>query len=296
MVINMKKSALLIVCVLLLSMGTLGHAKIFENVSKGGRSLGVGGAFTAGDGVESVFYNIAGLATVKGIEFEANLQPSVTFENMSVYGSAIAVRLPMLSVGGYIHMQNLSGYLSETTLVAGAAMDLPVLKKLFKKVTVGAGVRLYMLSKDFNLAGEADSVSAISFDLGLRFQISKTFVLGIAVQNLLTPTMSFFSVDGVGEKTDLEFRIGMKWALNEFFSLYTDYVNYPDSGAQIAAKGLHIGGEMMFYNVFLLRVGIDEGNLAIGLGLKTGNVDIDLAIKNQGELGMYYQTGIILKF
>lgn len=291
-----KYSVLIGLVAVMLTSGTA-YGKFFENLSKGGRSLGVGGAYVAGQGVEAIYYNPAQMLTVKGLNVVANVQPGIAHPDMMFLSTGAVYNLGSLAVGGYFNMQNLAGYVGETTLVAGAGLDLSsIFKGIFKNFYAGANLRMYLLSKEFSLGleGEQDSWAGFSADIGISIAFNDNLTLGLAVINLLAPNMTFFS-GGEGEATNREIRIGIKWELNEFFRMYADYADYPAPDVEGTTPGLHIGGEMEFYKVFLLRLGIDEGELCIGIGLVTPTLNVDLAFKVQGEMGLYYQTGLTLK-
>jgi len=288
--------ALVLALSLFMGLAGQGTAKIFENLTRGGRALGLGGAYTAGSGSDSLFYNIAGMRSIKGVEAGFSFQPGGFSDDLTTLSGSIVVSLPAVSAGGYLNILTLDGFTTETTVVAGAAIDLPVLKGIFKRFSVGVAARLYLMSKDFTLAAEKGSDSATSVDLGVQAQVGEWFVVALSALNILSPELSYYDGEaGTGEATDREVRVGFRLNLLKEFAVYGDYAFYAAVDSDIGVKGLHLGAEIVFYDVFRMRFGMDEGDLTFGAGIAANYIDVNFALKAKGVLGLYYQAGVVVK-
>jgi hypothetical protein len=305
-----KNLAKLALAVIILVSPILCNAA-FEQSIVGARPAGLGGAYTAvSDDVYSVYYNPAGLARIKRMEFSAQytklhvgLDDGSSIGN-SFIGVATPVKIDEKDWGtvGFSWLQfNLTNLYQENTMTLSYSK-----KNLVGKLDAGMNIKsmslaytqtdetMHYYDNDGNVASHGqDSLFAqhgygktmLDFDIGFQYQLYKNYKLGFSAVNLTQPNVSLENTPGVnlntiykigGVHTGDDYSIGIDM-------LTTNFNNTSDWRTAIA-------GEKKLGSGLSLRTSFGIGsrdylNFSWGIGYKTEEIQIDYAL-------LYPLTGI----
>jgi hypothetical protein len=130
------------------------------------------------------------------------------------------------------------------------------------------------------------SKDVITYDAGIIYKFDKL-------------SLGFSGLNLIGKLGDYDlpetFRYGAAFTYRKLNLLF-DYV----SQLKIQKDYYDIGGEMLFQNIFFVRLGYkitdDFGGLTYGFGIKAGNFDIDYALSSYSDLGSTQRAGITYCF
>jgi hypothetical protein len=183
----------------------------FEELPTGARQAGMGNAFTAvADDVYSAYYNPAGLVQLRRSEFTAaysKLYSGLT-DGSSISRSYLAYGHPTAKYGtfgvSYLSL-SLADLYSESTMAmhyAAAVRErwnlggsLKFLKKSFgsdayTQNAINSDTGASLGGPDPVFAKNGSSKSAVSFDLGAQYRISRIYGVGLAILNVNNPNMA----------------------------------------------------------------------------------------------------------
>jgi hypothetical protein len=212
------KQLRIVPALLLILSTTLPSYASFEELPTGARQAGLGNAFTAiADDVYATYYNPAGLAQLHRSEFSAyyaKLYSGLT-DGSSIGRSYIAYGHPTQKHGtfGFSFLDlSLAGLYSENTFALHYATalrerwNLGASAKLLKKsfgsdaytqnaINSDADSSVSLGHPDPLFAANGTSKTAISFDVGTQYRISRIYGLGLAILNINSPNMALSPSD-----------------------------------------------------------------------------------------------------
>lgn len=289
----------LIITGLLLLLSVSLSADLFENYSRGGRALGMGGAFVGlADDVYAVVYNPAGLGGQKGVAVNFNYQPVMGYDDIATLGALFRINFGNIGIGGSFYQIAQDGGTSFSTVNLAGGMALPGLKMgPVSNLRVGVVANLYIIQPDgFSPTDNVkDSATAFSFGISALVNLfSPKFSVGFYVNNINQPNISVTETGG-GTDIKREARIGLSYLLNEYFRLSLDYAIRDYAGETEALNNIFIGSEIYFYKAVMLRFGFDEGKMTIGLGIDGKNFELNGAVRVEPDINLYYQFDLTLK-
>lgn len=276
-------------------------AELFENYTRGGRVLGIGGAFVGGaDDIYSLIYNPAGLSSLKGAAASFNYQPGFASEEVNALGAMAGYGFGAFAVGGSFYQLGQDGGLTMTSLVFAGSFRVP--GGAIGPITdlrLGLNCNLYMLSIDGYTATAAEGFNAnpSAFDLGVSVQfgfLTEALRIGIHANNLLEPSISFLGSGG-GSKIKREIRVGASLLANEYLRINLDraFRDYGYTSGILA--NMYLGAEVNFYKAVAFRFGFDEGKMTLGVGVTGAQFDVNAAIRIENNVNLYYQLDLTLK-
>jgi hypothetical protein len=183
----------------------------FEELPTGARQAGLGNAFTAiADDVYSTYYNPSGLAQLHRSEFTAyyaKLYSGLT-DGSSIGRSFVAYGHPTAKYGtfgfSYLSLSLADLYTESTFALHYAAAvgqrwnlggSMKLLKKSFGSDTytenaINSDTGASLGGPDPLFAKYGSSKSAVSFDLGAQYRISRIYGIGLTILNLNSPNMA----------------------------------------------------------------------------------------------------------
>jgi len=276
----------------------------FEELPTGARQAGLGNSFTAiSDDVYAAYYNPAGLVQLHRSEFSAyyaKLYSGLT-DGSSIGRSFIAYGHPTAKHGtfGFSYLDlSLAGLYSESTFALHYATavrerwNLGGSMKLLKK---SYGSDLYTqnaIDDDGHSLGAPDplfakngsSKSAISFDLGAQYRISRIYGVGLAILNINSPNMALSPSDT--DKVASVYKAGLARKTK------TTAVDAEVSMRKFTSDEFrfNMGGERWIRDSFAIRGGLGFGQrqyqvTSIGFSYKWESLQFDYAL-------VYPLTGI----
>ena len=268
-----------------------------QDINIGARAVGMGGAFTAMvDDSSAVYYNTAGLAKIKNIEFYGAFDKWLMDANftqgyvvMPVGFGAIGGAFTFTDFGKFQQRDD-SGALtgapdiSPNNIAASLSYGFPVNDML----SAGLGV------KYSNLTIDDYSESAVMFDLGLQAQLAGIVMLGAALQNLDTSFTNGYNV-----------RLGVG---TQLFEIQGNNMRIEADAKYSGVFGMSyaVGLETNLFKVLAIRAGYDIKNsnnalsgltgLTLGLGITIDKLSMDYAFSSNGDLGMSHLVGLKLLY
>ncbi len=270
----------------------------FEELPTGARQAGLGGSFAAlADDVLASYYNPAGLAQLNRSELNASYSKlySGLTDGSSISRSYMAYAHPTAKRGtfGFSYLSlSLAGFYSES------AMSLHYGRAVKERWNVGASIK--MLKKSFGTddytanainsdtgasLGAADplfaqngtSKSAMAFDIGGQYRISRIYALGLTAININSPNMALSTSD-----TDKVAAI-YKAALAR--RTKNSAVDVELSSREFTSREyrLNMGGERWMKGGFGFRGGLGFGSrqyqvTSFGFSYRWDNLQIDYAL------------------
>jgi hypothetical protein len=274
----MKK--LLLFITLLFQISTItasNNAGAFLEKSMGPRPTAMGFAYAAAaTDANSIYLNPAGLTNIERQHvsvhnynaFETSYfgaQGSFKWESVQ-FGMGL-VRANVSDINEVI--RNDSGNLEKTGTsfaYTGYALYFGGAQTFFNKLSIGANAK-YIQETLFNSAG-----TGIGFDMGSQFMLTEWLRLGAAVQNI-TPTE--IKWENTTEKMPRTITLGTLIYVNELQSLSMDVKK-----KQGRPMTYHFGTEYFITPYFPLRLGYDDSEFSIGLGLYFDQLSADFSFTN----------------
>ena len=288
----------------------------FLKIGLGSRASGMGGAFTGlGEGIESVFWNPAGLARIKMKEFATGY--NMWFEDVS--GLYIAAGYPFKNGKGALgfnfnqwNMGQIEVTSTSSTIERYASVTQGFIGLTYSYALTPnflAGITGKYIYQDLIIS----SVNGGAADVGFLAIMFENFRVGISAQN-------FGVVQATGSTSDIlpwSIKVGASVSLQGNFTIAVD-ADYPkDNGLKV-----HAGFEYLIKGegdvALVLRAGYNQAEvttasgatnisgLTLGLGIKSGvgevqeesplNMDLDYAYIPYGGLGTTHRISLIMRF
>jgi len=270
----------------------------FEELPTGARQAGLGNAFTAiADDVYSTYYNPAGLAQLHRSEFTAAYEKlySGLTDGSSIGRDFVAYGHPTAKHGtfGFSFLSlSLAGLYSETT------MGLHYAYALHEKWNIGGSMKL--LKKSFGsddytanainsdtgassgapdplFAKNGTSKSAVAFDVGGQYRISKIYAVGMTILNINSPNMALSTSDT--DKVSSVYKLGLA-RRTKFTGVDVELSERQFTSSEYR---LNMGGERWMQGGFGIRGGLGFGQrqyqvTSIGFSYRWENLQIDYAL------------------
>ena len=262
----------------------------FLKIGIGARQVGMGEAAIASvEDVNAVFWNPAGLRGVESAE--ASFGYTKWFADLNYLAGAAAIRWPGVGVFAVEYTSLDYGQMDEAVVsLAGRGNDtrtgntfgggdlmvgISYSREFTDRLSIGGTVK-YLQEKLYTYKG-----TAVAYDVGTNYDFRYNGLhVAMSAQNF-GPTVSWLEHGSQVEGYDLPltFRIGasinifdrsagfFKLGENHRFVFSAEAIHSNDTGDRV-----HICGEYTFNELLAFRAGYrlnyDEGNLALGVGLK----------------------------
>jgi hypothetical protein len=284
-----------------------GRPGAFLQYGASARSLGMGKTFVGiADDASSIYWNPAGLALLTDREistmfanlyeqtnfsFAAYAQPMVYIDEVMNenhnYGT-IAAGVVNLSSAGF---QLRDG--ANNSVGTGGISEIAGMVGYARHIT-----RNFALGGTFKLVRQDIDTSAASgygFDLGFLGALTRNLVVGVSVQNLVPPRLT---VREVTNRYPFAATVGFGYKLFQDKLLLAMDTNKTEN----RNWKFHFGGEYTIARTLALRAGVDETELAAGIGFKWRLYSLDYAFayhdasNRMDDLGVSHRIGLTLRF
>jgi len=265
------------------------------------RPMGMGGAFCGiADDYNAVVWNPAGLDILN----RAEIGISYVKHFVDIYQLASGFVLPTLTSGGFgiwfhyldygmFDYRNSIGEKTGNFTRKDTTSVVSYGRKLYeygdRYLSLGGSVK-YM---HVNLRNIAEG-SALSYDLGILWQVNKAISFGYVFRNLLN-----ISNDTTGVKQKFEnfsFRIGSGIKPIRFLKLACDIEGEKDNilslysvGVELAISNFYLRAGGMWYSKSIPQI-------SYGFGLKSRKLMLNYAFLNHNELGYNHRIAVSLYF
>lgn len=294
------------------------YAAEFLNLGAGGRLTAMGSAGTAtADDASSAYWNPAGLAEAKGLQFQfmhskqfiASIQQNYLAASAELKDhSALGVSLLYLAVNGIkdsrdaFYANHFDYSLVRNFNVGDYALFFSYAKPYNEQLNYGMSVK--MIYRDY----ESETGVGLGFDAGLKYRYGKNLLLGFLLRDITT-TMFAWST---GEKEFItpSMRLGASYKLSfkqipltiqpaldlNILLENRQYASQFHLGA-LSADAL-AGLEVAYHNLLALRVGLDDlQRFNTGVGIRIPKLTVDYSFTAYGsELGDIHRISFHLHF
>jgi hypothetical protein len=262
------KKLLVVITVLLLILPGISRSQedggspgAFLRLGVGAKALGMGRAFTAiANDASAAYWNPAGLGGLRMMEFMG----SYSILSMDRQHNYIAFLMPLKSLGtigvswinlgvGEIEGRDSFGQVTEMFSNNETAISLswgyPVFESLYLGVT----------AKYLSHTLEDNRSAGLGFDAGFLYKIADVFHIGASVRDIAT-SVTWDTQGKTKETFPLETRLGGAYYHPTIpLIVGLDYVMNANQKATI-----HMGAEMGLASLFGVRLGFDNGGIALG--------------------------------
>lgn len=255
--------------------------KIFssgELLFPGGRSNGMGGAYTAINGdIESIAYNSAGLMNIE--KLNAFFSTKKLYDIDDLKHSAIGVGYGNNKLGGVGFLYEEVGY----DLHKEKTYQLSYGRKINRFMGLGCNLKIY----EINITNFG-SDRAVGVDFGYLSRIYEKLYFGINAKNFNNPKIG----TTIQKSLNKSVTAGLAYQARKF-TISLDAMKEPDYDLQFRA-----GAEIILFNVIAMRYGYnnDPKRNFYGIGLKLKNIDFSWAMYDHQYLDNTNQFGINIKF
>ncbi len=288
----MKRTATLVLCAALALIPATVSANFVET-ELGARAMGMGGAFVAvADDVTALHWNPAGLATLEQIQ--------VFGMRTSVYGvDGVSEDAAIAGYGNGTHgaaagwmRTGAEDLYNEDTLIAGYGFNGCFVEGL------AAGVALKRFSIDApgyeyynDPAFSGDGDAAFAADLGVLYRRGSWSAGGV-LRNLGEPELQLLDTTAPDDIDPVyaEMRIGGSYLFRGVMLMSAEWRVPREAPAYYDEKSsINIGTEVWFYDAFALRAGMNRDRITAGVGIKSKNLLVDVALLSERRIGSLYR-------
>ncbi|MEN2998607.1 MAG: hypothetical protein ABDH28_06200 [Brevinematia bacterium] len=284
-------------------LGTVFSANaLFEPVFVGGKYVGLGGAnIVEVQDPYAMVYNPAGLSYIDGISVSVSYSepfgtPGMNLINANLAGNLVDILQLGVNVSYYgADLNSTSGlrYLVVGVGV-GRSFSLSDVISFVDDLRVGLSAKGLMIS----LAGyELDtsvngSKMGFSADAGVGVSLMKEFLkVGVVGYNLVPNSFSFFSDSTNVTEVYSAVKFGVSvYLVRPYMKIFGAYGMGLNSASP---SSLSVGTELSYADTIFTRIGLNEGKLTMGLGIKAPNFEINFGVQNRDNLGWYYQIDLV---
>ncbi len=291
----MKRTATLVLCAALALIPVAASANFVET-EVGARAMGMGGAFVAvADDVTALHWNPAGLSSLE--------QTQVFGMRTSVYGvDGVAEDAALVGYGngkygaavGWMRTSAEDLY-SEDTLVAGYGFNGCFFDGLaagvaIKRFSIDAPGYDYYNDPAFNEDGDA----AFAADLGVLYR-RNNWTVGGTFRNLGEPELQLLDTTEATDPVYAEIRLGGSYLFRGVMLLAGEWRVPREAPSFYDEKAtFNLGTEVWFYDAFALRAGMNRDRITAGVGIKSQNLRIDVALLSERRIGSLYRLSAML--
>jgi hypothetical protein len=184
---------------------------------------------------------------------------------------------------------------SEDTIVAGYGHDGCFLTGLsagvaLKRFSIDAPGYDYYNDPAFNEGGDA----AFAADLGVLYRRSN-WTVGGAFRNLGEPKLQLLDTTESTDPVYAEMRLGGSYLFRGVMLLAGEW-RVPREAPEFydAKASINFGTEIWFYDAFALRAGMNRDRITAGVGIKSQNLRLDVALLSERRSGSLYRLSAML--
>lgn len=279
----------------------------FLRVGVGAKASALGETASTISGVQSVFYNPAGLSAVKDMEAyfsQVSWVQEVSYSNLAFAkragGGVFGLAVGYLSSPSTDKYDKFGTRLSESYSASDMAVTLGYSRRLAAKANFGVNAK-YISSKL-----EDEAATALTLDAGVKYAVLPgKLVLGAALQNM-GGRLTYISE---GDSLPLNLKFGGQYtvsleknlATKKDLTIFTD-LNYVRDSGPTANIGVDVLSVYDKDTTFSIRAGYRTGagektaGLAAGIGVDMKGYLVDYAYAPMGDLGNAHRLSLTVKF
>lgn len=243
----------------------------------GARAMAMGGGFVSiANDASAIYYNPAGLASLD--YHEVSFMHADLFEgtiyNYGVWAypvsTADGIGIAFMRIGTDDIMRRVGGFDAGKFDFSTSQALLTYGRRFGRRLSLGVTFKAVNQSLD-NL-----SDWTVGGDIGATVSLHRYLSLGVVARDLIQPELK---LDATAEPVPRSLAGGL--ALRELGLLNHTAFTASLEAEKIDSRDIkvHAGGELSFYQTYMLRAGVDRGKATLGAGLKAGPLKIDYAYR-----------------
>ena len=295
----MCKNILYIVLVCFIAAGAMASgagssAGDFLNISTGARAAGMGDAAVSGStGAEAIYWTPAGIAGARG---EALFSHTIWAADTSLETAGQVFQLSKGSSAGILVNYFLSGDINKvdnTGLKVGTYSNSDMSVAFCYALDLANGFPLGVSLKYIGSTIDGTASTAFAADLGVRYSLGNSLVLGAAVQNLGLQ----LKYNSLSENLPVNVMAGLLFKAGKSLSVEGD-INIPSGGSLGYSAGAEYAVSLGGSTSAALRAGYKSAGtgslsgLSAGAGIGFGGIYVDYALIMFGDLGNNHRVSL----
>ena len=262
-------------------------AGYFETLDVSSRSLAFGEAYVAlAADASGVAWNPAGLGALDHLEMQLSL--SRPYDVPGLLSNAVMVGRPLgHGVAGLAWHRIANDFIAED--VWYASYGRWVYRDDRGEGFLGGSLKIGRVGVETPLGAPAyGAATAVTGDVGAYYRSHLGVAAGAVLRNLGEPDLELVpGSGGTPWKTYADLGLAYRWRPESTLS-----GGWTSAGR--SRDAFRIGGEIWFYDVFAVRVGVFGTELSGGFGLKTDRWEIDSSFVTQSQLGLSTRVTLVL--
>lgn len=267
---RMLKKILLLSCLSLLLLTGISYSAIYSDYQLGTRPSSMGGAYVAvSDDVDAIYWNPAGLATLKSNEvsfMHSNVfDVGINQEYLSIvhpvgkgFGFGLAWLHHDADLNEGFRNSSKTNTWSDDLFVLGVGM------KLKENLMMGLNIKRFIINTEITSSG-SESGSGIGFDFSLLLMPKTEYVeldikdikYGLVLRNVAT--------DFNNENPSIDYKLGVSALLFDKITVAGDLVLTEDDKEDKEFL-FYFGADYKFNKMVNVRLGLNDGSFTTGIG------------------------------
>jgi hypothetical protein len=266
----------------------------FRHSRMGARPKALGSAYVSlADDANAAYWNPAGVVRDDRI--------SLMLTNAWLYGVSdltntyLAADLPRL---GPVHLGaswvrlGIKDLYYEDTINLAVAARMPFLEGL----SLGVAGKMFLLAapgyEQYNDPNYNGGDQGYSFDLGAHYDSGGPWTLGAVLYNVLETKLQLIQSTSNPDPIYTEWAAGGSYLFRETLLVTADFRSREGEFNNIVLLG---GAEIWFYDAMVLRAGLDEGLVTLGVGLQDDHWQADISLKTEKAIGNVYMLSFTVR-
>jgi hypothetical protein len=266
----------------------------FRHARMGARPKALGSAFVSlADDANAAYWNPAGLTRGDRLSFMATR--AWLYNVSEIYNDYLCIVLPpwhALHFGASWVRLGVEDLYSENTVNLALATQVPLLSGLSAGV---AGKLLFLEApgyERYNDPAYNGGDQALSLDVGLHYSSGGPWSLGAVLYNPTEPELQLLTTTSDPDPVYMEYAVGGSYLFRDTLLLTVDVRSREGHWRDTVLNG---GAEIWFFNALALRAGLDQGLVAMGIGLQDVHWEVDFALETNKELGNAYMLSFTVR-
>ncbi len=283
-----------VLCVVLLFVPLLASGNFIE-METGARAMGMGGAFVAvADDVTALHWNPAGLASLDRVQLFGMRTSVYSVEGLAEDSAMAGYGNGRRGIAAGWMRTSAEDLYNEDTLILGCGGRTPIdhlaVGLSVKRFAIDAPGYDYYNDPSFSSGGDA----GYAVDLGGLYR-RDTWSLGVALRNLGEPELQLIETSEASDPLYMELRFGGTYTFREVMLMSVEW-RVPREAPEFYDEeaSLNLGTEVWFYDAFALRTGMNRDRITAGLGIKSKNLRLDVALLSERRIGSMYRLSATL--
>lgn len=287
----MRKYIFILLFVALLNVNIF---PIIRHINFDAKTLGMGNTgITASEGISSIFYNPANtFLSDRKAQFVFTYNSIYNIDEIDDYACGLLYKYKDYTAVGLGWNRR-----SVESIYAENLIGLNISSEIFNNLFTGILIKYINYSAsgydDLNDPNFDSSVDIISFDIGITYKAFDFWKTGMTVYDINSPEVSFVSTTVEKDKQYLRFGFSNSVIIKKVLNISIDVLSDDEDFEDYIIRW---GMELIFFDAFMVRTGMNHKKLNVGFGLKGSFWELNGALETNKKLGNHYRMSINLNY